>query len=305
MKIFYSELTANPGYYSFGYSIYAQLEPGDSVADAYDKGFLPFVGARKQEQNMMYMVRGCRISPQAFKEHHYHGRVLRKIESFAPQGIEVIQHKKEEFEVTDAFVEFVLGYFNFRFGKEAMPKERLLALLASPFMTHIVEFRLQGKPIAYTLEAHTEKSMHVWYITYARTYENTHLGAYLFINLLRRAKAQQKEWVYFGGTYGSWMKYKTNFQPLEYWDGATWVIDPKSRELKKLLVSDSLRALAFTDQWREAREPYYVAPYPFHSTFQELRFLMLTLTATPRVFLGFALVVFITMVSIYVRYFFN
>jgi arginyl-tRNA--protein-N-Asp/Glu arginylyltransferase len=291
MKVFFSELVANPAYYSFGYSVYGELEPPDDLAECYEKGFLPFVGARLQSESgapMMYMARGTRVRVNEFKEQHYHGRVIRKVESVIQgsidEKIQVIEHLRETFPITDEFISFILSYFSFRFGKDSMPRERLLAILASPLLTHIVEYRVEGKPIAYMLEVHTSTCIQVWYQTYAKSHERSHLGSYLFIDLLRRAKKQNKDYVYLGVTYGNWMKYKTNFQPLEYWDGRSWVTDAKSKILKKLLATDSLRMLAFTDTWREKHEPFYKAPYPFASTFMELRFLTMLMTAAPRIF---------------------
>jgi arginyl-tRNA--protein-N-Asp/Glu arginylyltransferase len=308
MKIFYSELTAFPAYYSFGYCVYGELEEGDNLADCYEQGFLPFVGARVQGERMMYQARGCRVRVAEWKEDHYYRQVLRKVGEFSktkaetnktnkePQnGIQVLEYAKEDFPVTDEFVDFLLTYFKFRFGKESMPKDRLLALLASPLLTHIVEYRLDEKPIAYMLEVHTENSMHFWYQAYAKKFENRHLGAYLLLDLMQRAKAQGKKYVYLGVTYGNWMKYKTNFQPLEYWNGQEWVNDPKSKKLKELLKVDPLRVLGFTDQWRDERDPYYKAPYPFTSTFMEARFLTLLMTAVPRIFFGVILVVLVMM----------
>ncbi len=311
MKVFYSELDANPAYYSFGYSVYGELEESDDLADCYEQGFLPFVGARLQKARMMYQARGCRVRVPEYKEDRYYRQVLRKVEEL-PKGkseidakgkVEVFAHAKEDFPVTDEFVDFLLTYFKFRFGKESMPKERLLALLASPLLTHIVEYRLEGKPIGYMLEVHTTNSMHFWYQAYAKKFENKHLGAYMLIDLLTRAKEQGKKYAYLGVTYGNWMKYKTNFQPLEYWNGAVWVQDPKSAELKKLLVTDPTRVLGFVDQWREKMQPFYKAPYPFTSTFAEVRFLFLIMTALPRLFFVLMVLLLLGTLPVLVRLF--
>lgn len=309
MKLFYSELSANPAYYSFGYSVYGELESTDDLASCYAAGFLPFVGARTQPVEMMYMTRGSRVRVPEFLEHTYHKRVIRKIEQrILSKGnsvakIEVIEHTKEDFKITDEFITFILTFFNFRFGKEAMPKDRLIAILSSPLLTHIVEHRLHGKPIAYLLEVHTSEGVHVWYHAYSRAYENSHLGAFLYIDLLRRCKRDGFKYAYLGVTYGTWMSYKTNFQPLEYWNGQEWVNDPKSTDLKKLLVADPLRVLGFVDEWRDAHEPYYKAPYPFTSIYMEARYLALITTAMPRIFFGICMIVLVFMLIFGWHYF--
>ncbi|MES2225919.1 MAG: hypothetical protein V4480_03890 [Patescibacteria group bacterium] len=298
MKTFYSELALNPGYYSYGYSIYGIVEDTDSLAESYQKGFLPFVGAREQPERMMYQARGTRVRAQEFTEAHYHRYALEKSRSFVEKGLEVIVHEREAVPDREAVARFVSSYFRFRFGKNAVSRERIDAILASPLLTHIIEYRLQGTAIGYSLETHGEDFIHVWYFSYAKEYEKRCLGLYICIDFVRRAKEAGKTYAYFGGTYGSWMKYKTHFQPLEYWNGAQWIADPKSRGLKKLLAGDSTRQVAFVDAWRQLHGPYYPAPYPFTSTRAELRFLTLVMQATPRLCIGF--IVLLLLLSLYV-----
>ena len=142
-----------------------------------------------------------------------------------------------------------------------MPNERLLAILASPFLTHISEYKLGDTTVAYILEIHGDNFIHSWYYAYDKAHEGTHLGAYLLLDLIRRAKVSEKKYAYMGVTYGPWMHYKTNYQPLEYWNGHTWVHDPKSEQLKKLLATDHFRTLTMTDEWRDAKKQFYPPLY--------------------------------------------
>ncbi len=305
MKIFYSELDVNPAYYSFGYSVYGELEETDNLADCYEQGFLPFIGARLQKEGMMYQARGTRVIVSEYKEDRYFRQVIRKVGELSKEKIQVLEHAKKDFPITDEFVDFLLTYFTFRFGKESMPKDRLLALLASPLLTHIVEYQLEGKPIAYMLEVHTTNGIHFWYQAYAKKFEGKHVGAFLLVDLIQRAKEQNKKYAYFGATYGNWMKYKTNFQPLEYWNGYEWVTDPKSTELKKILATDPVRVLGFVDAWRDKMQPYFKAPYPFTSTFAEVRFLFLIMTALPRLFLLLIVLLFLGTFPVLAHIFFH
>lgn len=282
MKVFYAELAANPAYYSFGYSVYARVEPEDDLAECYQQGFLPFVGVQDDPGPLLYMARGSRVLVPSFVERTYHTRLDRKVAAQFPGGVTVLVHEREQFIVTPEFTSFVLSYFRFRFGKDAMPQERLAAILASPLLTHISEYRADGKPIAYILEVQGSTFVHAWYATYAKSAAGTHLGAYLFLDFIRRARAAGKTYTYLGVTYGPWMRYKTNFEPLEFWDGREWVTDPKSHLLKRLLPLDPLRTIVFTDRWRESLRPYYSAPYRFESTRAEYRFLTLILAGMPR-----------------------
>lgn len=282
MRIFYSELAANPAYYAYGYSIYGELEAGDDIAGCYAAGFLPFVGAREQPERCMYQVRSVRTRVQEFLPGHYHRYAAQKGKAFI-DTVTIHEYQREAVLDMPHVQAFLEAYFMFRFGKGSMPTEKIAAMLQSPLLTHIVEYRLQGKPVGYVLETRGDDFHHVWYYAYAKAYEKQCLGLYLFMSFIERAKAAGKEFAYLGATYGTWMRYKTHFGPLEFWDGATWIDDPKAKQLKKLLSEDSVRQVAFVDAWRDARKPYVRSPYPFTAMKQEMRFLMTVLYATPRV----------------------
>ena len=284
MKVFYSELTANPAYYSFGYSVYAELEAGDMLGECYEKGFLPFVGAREQNPHMLYMARGTRVRVPEFEEKHYHTRVRRKVAHVLPKGIETKVSTRSEHTNLAGIAEFFLSYFSFRFGEGAMSRERFEAILNGPFITHVVEYHSAGELIGYTLEVHTDSFIHVWHQAYTKKYEGSHIGIAIYLELLARAKQEGKSFLYFGVTHGTHMEYKTNFQPLEFWNGRAWVHDTHSRELKELLRGDSTRLLAYVDEWREALGAYRTSPYPFTSTIAELRYLALFAVQHRRIF---------------------
>ncbi len=291
MKVFYAELTAHPAFYSFGYSVYGELEKGDRISEMYKRGFLPAIVARDQSDNLMYMARGVRVRVGEFEIRHYHNRVKRKVEEVIPGGIEVVVVPKEAYTDLEGAFQFCLSYFVFRFGKEAMSQERLRAIFASPFLTHIVEYRAKGELLGYSLEAHHEDMVHVWHQAYARTYARTHLGIYLYIELLERIKKAGVAFLYFGVTYGSWMNYKTNFQPLEYFNGSEWVDDAHSEKLKELFSRDSTRLIGFVDEWRAKHQPYYAAGYPFTSKIAEVRYLAVLAKLFPRVIGAYLLLV--------------
>ncbi|HEX8591242.1 MAG TPA: hypothetical protein VF696_00610 [Candidatus Paceibacterota bacterium] len=282
MKVFYSELVANPSYYSFGYSIYGLLEEGDSLSSVYSQGFLPFVGAREQPSQTFYQARGVRVLAQEFQEAHYHRYALKKAEPHTI-GVIVTVYARANYPDPEALVRFFADYFRFRFGKGSVPKERLIALLASPLLTHVVEYRLRENIVGIVLETRGEDFRHVWYYAYPKALEKHCMGLYLCIDFVKRASAAGKRYAYFGATYGLWMKYKTHFEPLEYWNGAEWRRDPKGKELKQLMKGDLLRQVAFVDAWREERKSFLSSPYPFTSIRSELRFLALVSHATPRV----------------------
>ena len=282
MKLFYSELTANPAYYSFGYSVYGIPDPEDALDACYEQGFLPFVGAALQDPRTLYMARGTRVRAQEFAEKHYHARVRRKVQDAIAGDITVSVHRRDTYQDTEELTRFFLAYFSRRFGKEAMPAERFKAILGSPYLTHVVEYRIEDKVVAYSLEVHSDSFVHVWHQAYEHRFAHTHLGIYLYLELLSRVKEAGKQFLYFGVTYGRWMSYKTNFQPLEFWNGSTWVKDTGSKALKALFMRDSTRAIAYVDEWRANQEPYYPSPYPFRSASETLRSFTVFATLYPK-----------------------
>jgi arginyl-tRNA--protein-N-Asp/Glu arginylyltransferase len=282
MKIFYSELAENPAYYSFGYSIYGTVEEGDSIEEQYEKGFLPAVVAKSQPGKLMYQARSVRVLAQEFVRKHYHHRVARKAEALGL--IEVIVCERKDITDTKEIEAFFLRYFSSRFGKDAMPEDRLRDILNSGWVTHISEYRIAGKPIACMLECQYGGLTHVWYQAYDMRYEHAHLGSYLYLLLIERAKAEGKRHVNFGVSYGSWMKYKTNFTPLEYWNGQMWVRDGNGNKTKGLF-DEGISLVPYTDRFRTSLAPYY--PGPTAPVFrQEVRLFQTLFDCAPRIALA-------------------
>jgi len=289
MQIFYSELSTNPKYLSFGYSIYGIIEDSDKIHEVYEKGFQP-CHIIPGTTDMFYMARGTRVLVCEFKETSKNRRILRKFENNDASNIKITVHKKEEFPINSLFLDFCLTYFNFRHGSASMSKERLEQILNSQYLTHIVEYKINNKTAGYMLEGHGENYKHVFYLIYGKKFEGRHLGAYMMLDMVRRSKKENKQYSYLGVSYGDWMKYKTNYQPLEYWDGQTWVIDPKSKSLKELMRVDYLRTMTFTDLWRASRKSFYPAPISYTSDKQELRYLLLLAIRRPRLLLSLLIV---------------
>lgn len=257
MKVFYSELAENPAYYSFGYAVYAELQPEDSIEEAYEKGFLPAVIARKQPARLMYQVRSVRVPTATFKRVHYHNQVARRAEGLGAWEERVILAPRDP----DAnLVAFVLAFFHFRFGKDSMSEERVRALFASGWITHIREILIGGTLAVRVLEHHTKSFVHVLYFTYAKRYERTHVGGHIFTRVIEWAKREGRTYVYLGATYGMWMRYKVNFAPLQIWDGQNWIGDEKGKKLKALL-HEGVMLVPYVDRFRRLLDPFYEAPF--------------------------------------------
>lgn len=276
MKRFYSELAANPAHYSFGYSIYGQIEAGDDLDALYAEGFLPFVGATDVSR-MMYMARSGRVPVRGFRENTYHTRVRRKL---ASDDLTIDSYRWAEYPRQDEAVANIDRYFAFRHGRQAMSRERLLKVLTFDPEMRLVEYRSKNKVAGYSIELPMRDGMHQWYYAYTKDWEGKHLGAYLMLDFIVRTKHAGHTHAYLGVTYGPAMMYKTNFTPIEYWNGRIWVNDIK--KLKQLLKSDAARIVVATDEWRDTIDQFHPAPFTF-TRFAELRFIYNMLVATPRV----------------------
>lgn len=275
MKQFTSELAGDPSYYSFGYSVYGILEDGDDLAKLYAGGYLPFVGV-EDAARMMYMARSGRIAAQEFRENTYHTRLRRKAAGFS-----VRDYRWSEYPAQEDAIRLLLEYFRFRHGARAMPETRLRQILQFDPEMRLVEYKHGDVVAGYSVEFPLDTARHQWYFAYTRLWEGKHLGAYMMLDFITRTKESGLPHAYLGVTYGPSMVYKTNFHPIEFWNGRGWVRD--AARLKALLKSDALRVLVTTDEWREAQNPYHAAPFDFSSIFVELRFLYLILASTPRI----------------------
>lgn len=298
MKEFHSELAANPAHYSYGYSVYGTLEDTDNLSTLFEQGFFPFVAA-SDVPPMMYMTRGTRVRIAEFKERTYHTRVRRKAASHGGE-IDVHDFLWNDFLEKDVALSHIFDYFERRHGKGSMPRERLRLILEFPRDVHLVEYRIGGGVAGYSIEIHTREASYLWYFAYMKEYDNAHIGARIVLDCITRAKEAGRDYVYLGASHGPRIKYKTNFQPLEYWNGRSWIEDINNR-FSRLIAADSLRVVVTTDEWRDTIKDFYPAPHAFGSFFLELRFLYLVLTATPRVmlvFVGWLLLLFVSIAGV-------
>lgn len=210
-------------------------------------------------------------------------------------------HPIAVFDTSDAFQAFFLGYFAFRFGKDAMPATRFRALLSSGWITHVREYQVDGRTAAYTLEHHENSLIHVWYHAYEKQHEHAHLGSYLYLALIEEMKKEGKRYLYLGVTYGGWMRYKANYAPLEYWTGSAWIQDANGKKLKAIL-DEGLSLIPYVDRYRAALETFYDAP-SFPGLTREARFLQTALDGAPRLTLLILFVPIALVFAVFLRSF--
>ena len=283
MKEFHAELAANPAHYSYGYSVYGELEEGDNLAAILARGFQPCTLVADAPP-MVYMNRMSRVRVQEFEMHSEHRRILRKFEGGTQMQVRIYPWKN--YPEPETAQRIILEYFTWRHGKESMPPERLERILTFQNSTSIVEYRIGGKIAGYSIEMHRQEVVYLWYFAYLREYKNN-LGARIVLDVIVRAKGAGKTYAYLGSSYGSHMRYKGNYQPLEYWNGRAWN-SADGKAFRTLLRHDAFRSVVTSDNWRSTHREFYPAPHSYRSGSSEFRFVYAMLTGAPRVTLLFA-----------------
>ena len=228
MRVFHREFGHEYETYEFGYTTYASLEPGETVARAYDAGFLPH-SADPSVRDIFYMARSVRVPLASFLLSSENRRILKK---FAGQSSCTVLSKKELLADTDLLSCF-LNYFKERHGERVMNEERARGIFSTPHPIRAVRYEHEGSLAGYVLEIADSSCVHYWYSCYAPAYTGSSFGMWLMLDAILRGQKEGRENIYLGTAYGAKGKYKTNFAPLEFWDGSSWNKD--TQELKRLI----------------------------------------------------------------------
>ena len=247
MKLFLSEVAHDYGSYTFAYANYCMREEGDALADIYKAGFLPYSGARGVKDTL-YMARSARIALKDFGLTSENRRIAKKFDGvFTKKRIPF-----ETFDITETFLAFCLDYFRSRHGAKVMPGGRLETILASGFISDVIEYKKDERIIAYVLEVRDKKMAHFWFSFYDLSLTQQSLGLWLMLDCMRDAKAEGLSHYYIGTVYGEKAMYKTNFEPLEWWSGEKWSDDFEL--LKKYTRTDKERSTTAVDEWKKKQK---------------------------------------------------
>ncbi|MEN9338239.1 MAG: hypothetical protein RIQ41_553 [Candidatus Parcubacteria bacterium] len=233
MKLFASEFGHSYETYSFAYSLYLAREEGDTLSDIYERGFLPYSGS-KNTKDIFYMARGTRADIRNWEPTSENRRILRMFDGQFEKNIKRVEDVRND----EQFFTLCLSYFNLAHGS-VMPRERLVLILDMNLITTVVEYTKNGVPQAYLLLVEDEHMSHYWFSFYNHEYTKTSLGMWLALDHIRELTKSNKTYFYFGTCYAEKALYKTNVEPLTFWNGATWVHD--TALLKSLCRSDTER----------------------------------------------------------------
>ncbi len=250
MQIFASELSHSYASYSFGYCNYAVIENLDELNTLYSAGYLPYSGAQGIV-NVFYMARSVRIPLNSFDLTSENRRIYNKFSETLKR--EIIDRANFDVDAPE-FRKFCLNYFANRHGETIMPADRLTHILHSQLITHIAQYKHENKIVGYVLIVATPELVHFWYSFYDLAYAQQSLGLWLMIDIAQYAQTQGSQHYYVGTAYGAKGLYKTNFNPIEYWNGHAWVNDRAI--LRERCKTDDERNIALMDEWKTQLKDY-------------------------------------------------
>ena len=90
--------------------------------------------------------------------------------------------------------------------------------------TYLYEYSHDGDILAVAVVDQCKDSLSAVYTYYDPNEAKRSLGVYAILSLIEQARRSQRDWVYLGywNPDSPKMAYKTDYQPLEYFDGLTW-----------------------------------------------------------------------------------
>src|SRR3989338_5919605 len=190
----------------------------EPLQQLYQLGYLPYSG-KKKLNGIFYSARSARVLLPEFELTSENRRIAKKFDG------QFIKERVANFVPDEVFYDFCAAYFAKKHGPKAMPRERLTTILNSGLVTNTTIYRSLSKPVAYVLEVEDGTMSHYWFSFYDLAYAKQSLGLWLMLDCLRDAKELGLEHYYLGTVYGDKAIYKTNFKPLEWWNGNVWSRD--------------------------------------------------------------------------------
>ena len=227
MKLLFSETSPDYSRYLYPYVIWAFLEPHETPADALAAGFLP----SGPNLDRYYLVRQIRVPLQGWQPNSENRRVLRKAVNTRCSLI-----PKADYCLDEARRQRWLAFAEERFGAGIMPAERLSKIWEGPVISHVLHFtdalsNAELGTVLLYLEA--PRVAYYYYAFYDLTGPERNLGMQLMTRAVEQFAATGFEHLHLGTCVTEAALYKTQFEPLEFFNGARW--SNNCAELKHLV----------------------------------------------------------------------
>ena len=247
MKLLFSEAAPDAAHYLYPYAVWGFLEAGETPADAFAAGFLPGTAA----VDRFYLVRQLRVPLKEWKPTSENRRVLRKGSSLACTLV-----PRDAFEYSSRRREAWLAYSAERFGPGVMTGERLDRLMAGRVISHVLQFTdsATGDDAGTVLLFLQEPRIAFYYFAfYPFTPETRHVGMAMMTRAVEWFAAAGYDHLHLGTCYTGRALYKTQFEPVEFFNGFRW--SRNREELKRLLTT-------VPDGRHRLEEPEFLALQP-------------------------------------------
>ena len=247
MKLLFSETSPDDTRYLYPYVVWAFLEENETPADAFAAGFLP----SGPNLDRFYLVRQIRVPLRDWRPSSENRRILRK---GSQVRLEVIP--KSDFTLDDSRRDRWLAFAEERFGAGIMPLERLMRIWQGPVISHVLHVTDAatgaelGTVLMY-LEA--PRVAYYYYAFYDLTSPERNLGMQLMTRAVEHFRAAGFDHLHLGTCVTEAALYKTQFEPLEFFNGARW--SNQVAELKHLVRSSATASHRF-------EEPEFLAFQP-------------------------------------------
>ncbi len=230
-------------------TIFCQREAGDSIEQLYTQGYLPYSGTIGLH-DVWYSARSARVVLHQFELTSENRRIAKKFDGrFKKERMSML-----EFSKTEELVALFAAYSAARHSPNTLPRKRLEIILSSNLVSTIVRYGVGDTADGYVIEVADGSACDFWQSAYDPAYIKQSLGLWLMLDCIRDAKARGLSHYYLGTVYGEKALYKTNFEPLEWWNGSLWSGDV--RRLKERGRTDEKRPLPGMDEWKENR-PFF------------------------------------------------
>src|ERR1043166_1234587 len=208
---------------------FIRREADDPLKEIYARGYLPYSGSQDL-YNIFYSARSARIVLPELKITSENRRIAKKFDgTLTKRRIPI-----DGFKSNEKFYDFWIAYFAKRHGPDVAPRARIELWVESS--SAVIEYKRGDATVGYVLEVEDGDMRHYWYSAFDLAYIKQSLGMWLMLDCIRDAKAAGVKHYYLGTVYGGKALYKTNFEPLEWWDSAAWSRD--IGRLKKLARED-------------------------------------------------------------------
>lgn len=231
MKLLFSEAQPDAANYVYPYAVWAFLEPGETPASALAAGFLP--GAA--DLSRFYLCRQLRVPLTGWQPTSENRRVLRKAVNLHCQLL-----PKAQFDFSAARRERWLAYAAAKWGPEVMSAARLERLIHGAVITHVLQFtdRATGADVGTALlYCEASRLAFYYYSFYDLTPETRHVGLAMMTRAVEFFAGAGYGHLHLGSCYSEAALYKTQFEPLEFFNGFRW---SRNREELKHLVRTPL-----------------------------------------------------------------